>query len=160
MSLGLRQLLLRRAVLGGGLPPEIAADINQSARSSHPPPYLPKFPFLRSRLIRTNRHTAANIASSLPGARTTCPPHPLLLLRAVVCFSACGIYHHHQPHHQQVVILKCAIKCSRIRSAHKVTPAGLEPAIPGSVGRCLIHWATGPSDVPIPLSVLHNPYAL
>ena len=23
-------------------------------------------------------------------------------------------------------------------------PAGLEPAIPGSVGRCLIHWATGP----------------
>ena len=24
------------------------------------------------------------------------------------------------------------------------TPAGLEPAIPGSVGRCLIHWATGP----------------
>ena len=27
----------------------------------------------------------------------------------------------------------------------KMTPAGLEPAIPGSVGRCLIHWATGPS---------------
>ena len=26
----------------------------------------------------------------------------------------------------------------------KMTPAGLEPAIPGSVGRCLIHWATGP----------------
>ena len=25
----------------------------------------------------------------------------------------------------------------------KMTPAGLEPAIPGSVGRCLIHWATG-----------------
>jgi hypothetical protein len=25
-----------------------------------------------------------------------------------------------------------------------LTPAGLEPAIPGSVGRCLIHWATGP----------------
>ena len=24
-----------------------------------------------------------------------------------------------------------------------MTPAGLEPAIPGSVGRC--HWATGPS---------------
>ena len=23
-------------------------------------------------------------------------------------------------------------------------PAGLEPAIPGSVGRCLVHWATGP----------------
>ena len=25
-----------------------------------------------------------------------------------------------------------------------MTPAGLEPAIPGSVGRCLIHWAKGP----------------
>ena len=69
MSLGLRQLLLRRAVLGGGLPPAIAADINQSTRSSHSPPpsYLRQFFFLRSRLIRTNRHTAANIASSLLG---------------------------------------------------------------------------------------------
>ena len=28
-----------------------------------------------------------------------------------------------------------------------MTPAGLEPAIPGSVGRCLIHWATGPCDL-------------
>ena len=27
----------------------------------------------------------------------------------------------------------------------EMTPAGLEPAIPGSAGRCLIHWATGPS---------------
>ena len=27
-----------------------------------------------------------------------------------------------------------------------MTQAGLEPAIPSSVGRCLIHWATGPSD--------------
>ena len=26
----------------------------------------------------------------------------------------------------------------------QMTPAGLEPAIPASVGRCLIHWATGP----------------
>ena len=25
-----------------------------------------------------------------------------------------------------------------------MTPAGLKPAIPGSVGRCLIHWATVP----------------
>ena len=25
-----------------------------------------------------------------------------------------------------------------------MTSAGLEPAIPSSVGRCLIHWATGP----------------
>ena len=29
-------------------------------------------------------------------------------------------------------------------NSKKMTPAGLEPAIPGSVGRCLIHWATGP----------------
>ena len=29
-------------------------------------------------------------------------------------------------------------------SASDMTPAGLEPAVPGSVGRCLIHWATGP----------------
>ena len=27
-----------------------------------------------------------------------------------------------------------------------MTPAGLEPAIPGSVGHCLIHWATGPMN--------------
>ena len=27
-----------------------------------------------------------------------------------------------------------------------MTPAELEPAIPGPVGPCLIHWATGPSD--------------
>jgi hypothetical protein len=32
----------------------------------------------------------------------------------------------------------------RFRSRVQMTPAGLEPAIPGSVGRCLIHWATGP----------------
>ena len=29
-------------------------------------------------------------------------------------------------------------------SVVEVTSAGLEPAIPGSVGRCLIHWATRP----------------
>ena len=35
--------------------------------------------------------------------------------------------------------------CSRFAAtATQMTPAGLEPAIPGSVGRCLIHWATGP----------------
>jgi hypothetical protein len=32
-------------------------------------------------------------------------------------------------------------------SEKKMTPAGLEPAIPGSVGRCLIHWATGPGTM-------------
>ena len=26
----------------------------------------------------------------------------------------------------------------------KIAPARFEPAIPGSVGRCFIHWATGP----------------
>ena len=34
----------------------------------------------------------------------------------------------------------------------QMNPAGLEPAIPSSVGRCLIHWATGPDvDKPFPL---------
>ncbi len=33
---------------------------------------------------------------------------------------------------------------SRNSAMGQMTPAGLEPAIPGSVGRCLIHWATGP----------------
>jgi hypothetical protein len=35
--------------------------------------------------------------------------------------------------------------CEALRHfAKEMNPAGLEPAIPGSVGRCLIHWATGP----------------
>ena len=33
---------------------------------------------------------------------------------------------------------------SKNRPKKKMISAGLEPAIPGSVGRCLIHWATGP----------------
>ena len=40
--------------------------------------------------------------------------------------------------------------------ADKMTPAGLEPAIPGSVGRCLIHWATVPVDIPSSLAVCHR----
>ena len=37
------------------------------------------------------------------------------------------------------------VTCDGISKHHvNMTPAGLEPAIPGSVGRCLIHWATGP----------------
>ena len=28
-----------------------------------------------------------------------------------------------------------------------LTPVGLEPTIPGSLGRCLIHWATGPAKL-------------
>ena len=44
-------------------------------------------------------------------------------------------------------------KTLAIRSALKaMTPAGLEPAIPGSVGRCLIHWATGPCDIRQPIN--------
>ena len=35
----------------------------------------------------------------------------------------------------------------RSRRVVQMTPAGLEPAIPGSVGRCLIHWATGPLPI-------------
>ena len=35
-----------------------------------------------------------------------------------------------------------------------MTPAGLEPAIPGSVGRCLIHWATGPVLAPTKLHMV------
>ena len=38
--------------------------------------------------------------------------------------------------------LRLSNPCQSVRM--KMTPAGLEPAIPGSVGRCLIHWATGP----------------
>ena len=37
-----------------------------------------------------------------------------------------------------------ADKLHATRYKRIMTPAGLEPAIPGSVGRCLIHWATGP----------------
>ena len=29
----------------------------------------------------------------------------------------------------------------------ELTPVGLEPTIPGSAGRCLIHWATGPCEL-------------
>ena len=36
-----------------------------------------------------------------------------------------------------------ASQCLR-KAIERMTPAGLEGAIPGSVGRCLIHWATGP----------------
>ena len=33
---------------------------------------------------------------------------------------------------------------SLVAERAKMIPVGLEPTIPGSVGRCLIHWATGP----------------
>lgn len=35
-----------------------------------------------------------------------------------------------------------------VSTHNQMTPVGLEPTIPGSVGRCLIHWATGPSSLP------------
>ena len=41
-----------------------------------------------------------------------------------------------------MTIMKIRIDDPRVRC--EMTPAGLEPANPGSVGRCLIHWATGP----------------
>ena len=34
---------------------------------------------------------------------------------------------------------------ARNADVENMTPAGLKPTIPGSVGRCLIHWATGPA---------------
>ena len=36
--------------------------------------------------------------------------------------------------------------CQVLLHKSKMISAGLEPAFPGSVGRCLIHWATRPSD--------------
>ena len=39
---------------------------------------------------------------------------------------------------------ECIAAHARHICTNKMTPAGLEPAIPASVGRCLIHWATGP----------------
>ena len=45
---------------------------------------------------------------------------------------------------QQHITLPELCVSSRRRRFVYMTPAGLEPAIPGSVGRCLIHWATGP----------------
>ena len=34
--------------------------------------------------------------------------------------------------------------CTPMEHRNAMTPVGLEPTIPRSVGRCLIHWATGP----------------
>ena len=71
-----------------------------------------------------------------------------ICLRGLV--SSCGQKRHHE----------CPRKAASVQSWHAfiswtshdlvcvarlaMTPAGLEAAIPGSVGRCLIHWATGP----------------
>jgi hypothetical protein len=41
-----------------------------------------------------------------------------------------------------VVALACNMTVDPL--VNSMTPAGLEPAISGSVSRCLIHWATGP----------------
>ena len=40
-------------------------------------------------------------------------------------------------------------QANAINTQANMTPAGLESAIPGSVGRCLIHWATGPMETAI-----------
>jgi hypothetical protein len=43
---------------------------------------------------------------------------------------------------------QCVLIFQLCRAAHgQMTPGGLEPAIPGSVGRCLIRQSTGPLDV-------------
>ena len=53
--------------------------------------------------------------------------------------------------------------CSRcVLSYKQMTPVGLEPTVSGSVGRRLIHWATGPLDVTSPelLSWLVRPVGM
>jgi hypothetical protein len=48
----------------------------------------------------------------------------------------------------QMRTLQCVVIFHLCRAAHgHTTPGGLEPAIPGSVGRCLIRRVTGPMDV-------------
>ena len=62
--------------------------------------------------------------------------------------------------HTDQMAVKCAQRCSpnapqklstlrarqeRLQEKNLIL-VGLEPTIPGSVGRCLIHWATGPTD--------------
>ena len=44
-----------------------------------------------------------------------------------------------EPHSYHLHARSCALRSKRM------TMAGFKPAIPGSVGRCHIHWATGPS---------------
>ena len=45
------------------------------------------------------------------------------------------------------IVNKVTLQNRILQGASNMTPAGLEPAIPGSVGRCLIHWATGPDPL-------------
>ena len=153
MSLGLRQLLLRRAVLGGGLPPEIAADINQLARSSHSPSYLPNFPLPP---LAGDMHQSAHGCEHrifAPRRKNHMPhPPPPLLLCTVVCVlglgclcvfllmptsmsSPCCCY--------RVVVDYLAMRFTDrwiySRASREVTLAGLEPAIFGSEDQHLIH---------------------
>ena len=47
-----------------------------------------------------------------------------------------------------VLMLEQKTQQGQIKLKHllvQMTPVGLEPTIPGSVGRCLIHWVTGPA---------------
>ena len=71
---------------------------------------------------RCARMAAGREGTRWPG---TCTPPTVLVVRTC---------RHARTHHHAVV------------QARRLTSAGLEPAIPGSVGRCLIHWATGPVD--------------
>ena len=69
---------------------------------------------------RCARMAAGREGTRWPG---TCTPPTALVVRTC---------RHARTHHHAVV------------QARRLTSAGLEPAIPGSVGRCLIHWATRP----------------
>ena len=66
----------------------------------------------------------------------------------------------YETHSAHVAVVKCAQRCfpnatknlsilrarqERLQEKNLIL-VGLEPTIPGSVGRCLIHWATGPTD--------------
>ena len=69
------------------------------------------------------------------------------------CVSPCGELHCAQAHSRSALRISdlciSALTCSHpgrlpLARNREMTPAGLEPAMPGSIGRCLIHWATGP----------------
>ena len=59
------------------------------------------------------------------------------------------LYTRHCDFADSVFVHGLKLRRNRAATSHtsQVTPAGLELAIPGSVGRCLIHWATGPHAI-------------
>ena len=97
-------------------------------------------------------------ASGLPAELFFCVPQ--LVLSRDICLEALGQSAPGTPTKAGPVLLcrhplrnawsGCVILCQAAPVGKllwhntAMTPAGLEPAIPSSVGRCLIHWATGP----------------